>query len=1367
MKQAMNKAGLLRNRKSQVFVMGIIIIVTWGLISAFIILHYIYEPKTFDEYLGTYQSGMVDAITEGDKSFIYIDQAARYSVDEALQEFAVRGGTSKYDSLGLENAPECKSYIYMLWNDESKECYPDYKESFGQYMADSIISRLSTGSDPNFQKQIDYDFKYGIPKIKETSVKMIAKDKYDYFVFKNDDKKKDADTQTYIENKLAYSDGNIYAVGTGSCTDIVNFADKYIGVSWSKNTVAQPPDVAIRTGLQCGAFVSSAFRFGSGAQMATPLGNGNEKCYNFRTGTVSPAVELVYKRNTDYNCITSVACMKGLPSLSEQEFDNMKLQPGDIFSSTTPTEYGHPYGHTGIYVGKGKLETPINRWQYKKFIPDNNGKHVAIHSGVAYSYLSDLESNNRKMIAFCRHKACTSSANPIITIGCQTKDNDKWRITDLKAFTDSSIVKKDETKSISGDKNFEIEIIVQNDGDECALITSHPKITVVSGLQDDNIFTKKKTDELWPYSKDTVEVQTAKTYSQLGKKTYMATPRITCTFTTDLAKSQEEQSNGKCVLLAPSDDSKIKYKITAFVNDYMKNGKFADPELVLYIEVTKPAGVSPDNQQGATQPTKIVLTAQEQKKIDSTRTNLEKLGVWNSVEKYAKQYGVPQPILLGKITQETGADPKYANGCNSAGACGISQVVYSKSNGQVFHGKKGGLIDQACGRVYTRDEYIADKDCQIKSGALYLKQQYDAINGATLYYVCPRFCYTVSGGKQVCQDAVDKTYTGWEAALRRYNGGGDLKKSSKTSGCENQPDFTYVEKIMRWAAAWGYSGYETTTQYQLTATDEVVGKGMIGTYSIYPSFTVGVPFDFTLMDNLTDYTRWASNFCRISTMSKEDCLKIVIADFNKNVSKKYKDNNINVELVRNCDATAEERSFNGFIESLEDCVTAPEYNCRCRMNRTAPFTDIRIEPKEGSTLFYFKDKDGVEKSAESYIEFFDDSKKILSPLDYTSMKNIYILKKLGYMKIGTSNEKICDSVHNKYRLCLKTDYMTKEYDTDSKALVDKKLVLKFAITIRDNEPPPPITGLDLSNKKYTDKSLIIMFDESNIKGIKVEDVGMYRIYLSDNEAIFTAPMAAIKTALSNYRTIDIKNRGYTKYEDMDITQEPECELKDDGQGKYCVFKYAIKDIDGVDKKILLEDNKAYYLEDKKKFVYILNGTDVTNKLTDNVDKYILVTGIDIDGNEIDNVDAKQKITKGQNMKIIKPQDLLAPGFAMIKTLKWDITIPPAPRTLTIEIERPKLYIDGSVLDSGTPILYKAYTKFTCNNNNKFCMLQPPYTSIAELSGSAGTGPVFIDISETKLILTTDMTIGVISTIDKGNNNYKQYYWTFIEDVVLI
>jgi len=292
-----------------------------------------------------------------------------------------------------------------------------------------------------------------------------------------------------------------------------------------------------------------------------------------------------------------------------------------------------------------------------------------------------------------------------------------------------------------------------------------------------------------------------------------------------------------------------------------------------------------------------------------------------------------------------------------------------------------------------------------------------------------------------------------------------------------------------------------------------------------------------------------------------------------------------------------------------------------------------------------------------------------------------------------------------------------------------------------------------------------MFDESNINSIKVADVGIYRIYLSDNEAIFGSAMSAIRGVLTNYRTIDVKNTGYTIYKDMDITQEPECELKDDGNGQYCVFKYTVKNLDGTDAKIQLEDNKAYYLQDKKKFIYIISGTDLVNKLNDNIDKYILVTAVDIDGNEINNVDPKQKITKGQNLLTIKPQDWLAPGFVKIESVIWEV--PPIPSIkLVVKFDRPKVYIDGSVLPSTIPLTYQIYDKFTCNNNvnTNSCTVQPPYAPLYELTSSTDAGPLSADILKTAIPPGTDK-IGAMAVIDKGNSNYKQYYDVFTQSIV--
>ena len=179
--------------------------------------------------------------------------------------------------------------------------------------------------------------------------------------------------------------------GGGACQSYVDYAEKYLGTSYGGTGPCTAEQAqAKKCTTQCGSFVTNVFRFGDPNNKVLIYGNGNQKCDQEET--------------------------------KDQKFDDPNLlQPGDIFSSDGPSEAAKIWGHTGIFVGKGRVSGdarfgtkkahPSNPYCYSKFIPDSNGEPVFIHSvgPVCYSTLDQLKTRQRRNIySFCRPNVCGS-----------------------------------------------------------------------------------------------------------------------------------------------------------------------------------------------------------------------------------------------------------------------------------------------------------------------------------------------------------------------------------------------------------------------------------------------------------------------------------------------------------------------------------------------------------------------------------------------------------------------------------------------------------------------------------------------------------------------------------------------------------------------------------------------------------------------------------------------------------------------------------------------------------------------------------------------------------------------------------------------
>ncbi|MBU2590095.1 MAG: hypothetical protein KKB39_05025 [Nanoarchaeota archaeon] len=171
------------------------------------------------------------------------------------------------------------------------------------------------------------------------------------------------------------------------CSFIVDTAALYLNTGYGDLGDCSPEKAkAELCTTQCGSFVNNVFGY-CGVDIGIPLGHGRTKC-----------------DATSY--------------VSDNKFtDERYLQPGDLFvaSSTNSDIDIAKFGHTGIYVGKGKLsELTENRKCYLKFTPDSEGDYVFIHSTgpVCYMTLTQLK-RDRQIYTYCRHDACCLSNDPV------------------------------------------------------------------------------------------------------------------------------------------------------------------------------------------------------------------------------------------------------------------------------------------------------------------------------------------------------------------------------------------------------------------------------------------------------------------------------------------------------------------------------------------------------------------------------------------------------------------------------------------------------------------------------------------------------------------------------------------------------------------------------------------------------------------------------------------------------------------------------------------------------------------------------------------------------------------------------------------
>ncbi|MFH1506288.1 MAG: M23 family metallopeptidase [archaeon] len=162
------------NRKGQVFIVGLVIIVIIVLIYGYIQMNYNYRIKSelLHEPLGEKQSALIRTYQRAENSLFYIDQAGEYSYYTSLLDMASSGGIYAKQDVNTPAVPKCGEHVYYLWNNDTEECYPDFKSNITGYLDDEMNSRLDQHILDIGWNNYDYTFKQ-----QNASLKLIAKAK--------------------------------------------------------------------------------------------------------------------------------------------------------------------------------------------------------------------------------------------------------------------------------------------------------------------------------------------------------------------------------------------------------------------------------------------------------------------------------------------------------------------------------------------------------------------------------------------------------------------------------------------------------------------------------------------------------------------------------------------------------------------------------------------------------------------------------------------------------------------------------------------------------------------------------------------------------------------------------------------------------------------------------------------------------------------------------------------------------------------------------------------------------------------------------------------------------------------------------------
>ncbi len=1275
------KNKFIRGQKAQIFILFTAVAVTISLFTAFILLDHYYADKSTDEHFGSYESGMINAIIDGDRAFISIDQAAGYAASDAMSAFSRNGGVDIAPENGEDTAgPKCGTYVYNLWNNEQEDCYPMSQQTFASYLDTAMNTRLGALPDKTLHKELSHSIIYE-PTVNSTTIWAITADKLDFYIFKNNNYKDNTDIQKYLSTKSVYGGDFIWPV-PGHYT--VSSCFGYRGTGTGGNANHGGIDIPAPPGTPVVAAADGTVADFLPNYNGIIIDHGGIRTIYLHMSKVDVQKDDTVTQGQKIGEVGG----KG-PLGANQYADHLHFE-------VSPKEIGTALQFQGVAatsVSGGRTDiNPICIFPAEYFsqnhitltVGDNEGCKTICDGKNCADPSSCATDGTRCLYKFCGVYTQLMPQNTV----CQTTDNTDWKVSNLMVSSNA----------VSGDQTLKITTTIENTGKECISVQSWPIITDTATGKEYTILDKT--------------LNTAYTKSSIDQYTNID---VECIFSTDPAAVQAGQRARKCVLPAPSNDQVITYKIHASAVD-AKTRVDTSFNRDQTVRVTKPlAGTTGDTAGAAASnaaPT-VTLTKTQQGQFDKTKKNLETLGLINYIDKICQENSVPTPIMLGLITQESGGNPdaksKDKNG--NVIAVGMTQVVKSLHKAE---------ISSEC----NYDAFDSDAQCQVRVGVRIMKGLYIQYGAKNNNYKCAAYC----DPNNHCQDAIDATYTSWEAALRAYNG----------LGCKGYPDFTYVDKVKTYAQAWGYAG-ASITKYQEVSRDEVESKGILGTYSIKPSFKTTINFDMRLIDELKTFAKDINSACSGSDQLPRDCVNTQVAAFNKRITPQYAQAGWNVQLDTYCEA-GDAAAVAGAVEHLDQCADATQTGCWCDLNSTSALP-ITLQGSTDGTQFLFTDAAGAQSSFGTAQIITDENNKNIGTKNialtdivlYKTGENTYQLKSKS-----AGDTHYCAQTENQVRLCLKTNYTYDALEKDKRVMrVGKEnITIKFAITVRDNIPPAPVTGFELTDEPHAKDALMIVWNKNPEK-----DVVEYKIYFADHETDITGKnMSALQKTIP-IDSVNVLNH-YEIYDDIVYTGDPYCINATTADGQpYCVFKYpATKDGKGM--WITLDPNVTYYLSASKKFIRIISAS-AENMLKENKEKAILITAIDSAGNEI----GTDQAVSGKNMRAITVKDLREPGLVVrpLVQMTTDDTTRRLKKTLSwLPV---KIMIDGSNRDTGSVDHYDIYNQWTSCTGD-FCMVQPPYARIASTTQTS----IDIDVTDDP-----SAKLGVVAIDDNG----KGYYAGFV------
>jgi hypothetical protein len=426
----------------------------------------------------------------------------------------------------------------------------------------------------------------------------------------------------------------------------------------------------------------------------------------------------------------------------------------------------------------------------------------------------------------------------------------------------------------------------------------------------------------------------------------------------------------------------------------------------------------------------------------------------------------------------------------------------------------------------------------------------------------------------------------------------------------------------------------------------VPGKNV--TYSFTPSFKSHVDYSF---DDYPKISGYVSNIIKTCSDIESKCIVNLIKEIKDyDFYFKNKGNIITAKEQKDwntyCEAN-EEDFFYDVVELYDNCISSIGEKCRCELDTSRYKSGITINSRseENCLVLSFPSK-GISEDVCS------DSLKIDLPAIKSNGNKIVLIKDILNKKLSSADDKLvideCIADNKLFKACAVTG--KKIYGTNpiTNTIGLNNVVVRFAFRILDL-PPPPLNGVNISDKKKASSRLLVKWNKSD-----ATDVAKYAIYYSTTDFKGINLSECITKAICKKVELSAVS---TVVKGIDLAAEP---LFNNVLGEY---------------NHGYEDKKLYQLKSDTENYYFYSL-----EVLENTRYFVAVTAIDRDGNEIDNSN-KGRLVFNENYAEAESVDDIPAG---------KVDAPTIDSSSQLYWTEPKENIDGTILDINSIIDYWIY-----------------------------------------------------------------------------